>query len=192
MGVPALQVHAKVQFPMCSRMYRRAARAARSVPERRGVNGLRASIALAAVAALFGACPACGSSLPHPSEATQPDTAFERVPYPPPAAHVETIPPRPHAGAVWIDGGWLWQGRRWVWQAGGWVDAPSKVTADGRLMFAPAIWRAPDGREMAPPPPIVVEAHSSTSGDNASAGMKPEETQTNAPGATPSPPAPSP
>lgn len=127
----------------------------------------------------------CGASLPHPSEAKQPDSAFADVPYPPPAAHVETVPPRPHAGAVWIDGGWLWQGRRWVWQPGGWVDPPagatfakwqSKVTADGRLVFAPGAWRAPDGTEVPAPPPLV-QAHASTSADNVEPGLKPEETQ---------------
>ena len=127
----------------------------------------------------------CGGSLPSPREVKQPDSAFADVPYPPPAAHVETVPPRPHASAVWIDGGWLWQGRRWVWQAGGWVDPPagatfakwqSKVTDDGRLVFAPGAWRASDGREV-PAPPFLVPAHASTSGDSVSAGLKPEETQ---------------
>ena len=62
----------------------------------------------------------------------------------------------------------------------------SKVTPDGRLVFAPSAWRAQDGREI-PAPPSILAVHSSTAGDDVKAGLKPEETQTDTRGAAPSP-----
>ncbi len=45
--------------------------------------------------------------------------AVERPPMPP--APVETVPPAPFAGAVWIDGGYVWRGGSWIWVAGQWT-----------------------------------------------------------------------
>lgn len=36
----------------------------------------------------------------------------------PPAAVVETIPPRPHPGYVWVGGYYRWYGGRYVWVHG--------------------------------------------------------------------------
>jgi hypothetical protein len=87
--------------------------------------------------------------------------AYSEVPYPPPPARVEVVPPAPRKGLVWVDGQWAWAWKRWQWEAGGWVAAPPGATFarwatvrldDGRLFFAPAAWRARDGHVLAPPP----------------------------------------
>jgi hypothetical protein len=102
---------------------------------------------------------ACGPSLPQPATAPQPRSAFVPVPYPPPAARVETVPPRPSPVAVWIDGQWAWDGARWQWTTGAWVAPPPggrfapwalELLRDGRLMFAPASWRDRQGNELTP------------------------------------------
>jgi hypothetical protein len=107
---------------------------------------------------------ACGGGLPRPETAPQPQTAFVEVPYPPPAARVETVPPRPERGGVWVDGQWSWDGARWDWTPGGWVlparDArfarwALQLLPDGRLRFAPAAWRDKAGRELTPPPVLA-------------------------------------
>lgn len=83
------------------------------------------------------------------------------VPYPPPAAAPEVIPPAPRAGLVWIDGQWNWRGRYYVWQRGGWVVPPAGAyfapwqkyyTADGTLYFVAGAWRRKrDGALIAAP-----------------------------------------
>jgi hypothetical protein len=87
-----------------------------------------------------------------------PNTAegYIEVPYPPPPAHAEFVPPRP-AGGVWVDGQWSWHGTRWRWEPGGWVMAPPAGTyfapwaaarrSDGVLLFAPARWRLASGKD---------------------------------------------
>ncbi len=103
--------------------------------------------------------------MPGPAAASQPENAFVEVPYPPPAAHVETVPARPTARSVWIDGQWIWDGVQWTWSSGGWVEpqagarfASWKVRRlpDGRLQFAPASWR--DDRGGTLPPANVLAA----------------------------------
>jgi hypothetical protein len=99
---------------------------------------------------------------PHPAGTTQ----YIDVPYPPPPARVEVVPPKPpDPGAVWVDGEWGWQGKRWVWQPGGWVaPAPAAYFApwivyrldNGRLLFAPGSWHAASGEKL--PNPVVLEA----------------------------------
>ena len=54
----------------------------------------------------------------------QPTSALARVPYPPPPARVESVPPRPSTKATWIDGEWTWRGKRWLWVRGRWVEPP--------------------------------------------------------------------
>jgi hypothetical protein len=116
---------------------------------------------MAGAAIVASAAGACGLSIPEPARAPQPDDAFAEVPYPPPAARVETLPPRPRADARWIDGQWSWDASRWTWMPGGWVSAPPasrfarwnlRRLRDGRLEFAPASWRDVAGRELAAPP----------------------------------------
>lgn len=46
------------------------------------------------------------------------------VPYPPPPAQVETVPPAPtNRACVYLDGQWEFVARDWQWQPGGWVVA---------------------------------------------------------------------
>jgi hypothetical protein len=116
------------------------------------------SACLLAIAAV-GLC-ACQSALPRPPRAAQPESAFVEVPYPPPAARVETVPHRPARASVWIDGQWSWDGARWDWAPGGWVLPPPgarfarwalRMLPDGRLRFAPPSWWDAAGRPLAPP-----------------------------------------
>jgi hypothetical protein len=120
---------------------------------------------LAAVVALESA--GCGAAAtPAPSFSKQPEEAYAEVPYPPPSAMAEIVPPQPDPGAVWVDGQWLWRGRYWVWDKGGWVVPPDRAKfsrwdayyrADGTLLFAEGAWRDPRGRRL-PPPRVLAPA----------------------------------
>ncbi len=100
---------------------------------------------------IFGLCclgNAC-SHLPTAKKDAFPDREWLEVPYPPPVAKVERIPPRPDRVARWADGQWAWRGR-YVWLSGGWFHPARKVRlvpwalrreSSGRLMFSPAYWR---------------------------------------------------
>jgi hypothetical protein len=111
---------------------------------------------------------ACGTRLPTPVLGPHPagSTSYVEVPYPPPAARVEIVPPRPkELDAVWVDGEWTWQGKRWVWQPGGWVSPPAGAyfapwlvyrLGSGRLLFAEGAWHAAKGEKL--PDPVVLEA----------------------------------
>jgi YXWGXW repeat-containing protein len=87
--------------------------------------------------------------------------AYIEVPYPPPAALVEVVPPEPDvSGVVWLDGHWVWRGTYYVWQRGGWMVPPkdgayatwqSLLAKDGRIVFAPGTWYGPDRRPLTPP-----------------------------------------
>src|SRR5206468_1301667 len=105
--------------------------------------------------------------LPEPTFSPQQTRDFEEVPFAPPPARVEIIPPRPpNAGTVWIDGEWEWNGTKWGWQYGHWVVAPPSASyskwatvrrrSDGVLFFAPGVWRSRNGAELPPPPPLAV------------------------------------
>src|SRR5690242_2735513 len=87
---------------------------------------MRAAIALFGWASLVAAAfVACGMRrLPAPPFTSQPTSALEAVPYPPPPALVEWVPPKPDGAAVWIDGEWMWQSGRWTWKRGRWVRPP--------------------------------------------------------------------
>lgn len=115
--------------------------------------------AVAIVAWTLVLCGCHSSRLPQPASAPQPQNAYVTVPYPPPAARVETLPKRPRLDAVWIDGQWSWDGQRWQWVAGAWVLPPPGgrfarwsivLLRDGQLLFAPASWRDASGRELPP------------------------------------------
>ncbi len=103
----------------------------------------------------------CGPSrLPAPAWASQPTSALFEVPYPPPPARVEEVPPQPTDDAVWIDGEWVWQARRYAWRAGRWVVPPPAARfapwttvrdARGTLFLAQGTWRDERGVEIAPP-----------------------------------------
>ena len=45
---------------------------------------------------------ACSASLPTPDPARQPRSEYLPVPYPPPAAFAEVVPPRPVPDALWV------------------------------------------------------------------------------------------
>lgn len=106
----------------------------------------RSSCLLIACALLSGAC---SSALPMPDNARQPRSEYLPVPYPPPAAFVETVPPSPNKQALWVDGHWAWRGGTFVWQRGGWVVVPKgthfarwrvRYAQDGTLLFAEEAW----------------------------------------------------
>jgi len=112
----------------------------------------------------------CGASLPVARTGTPNDREREcvDVPYPPPAARVETVPPIPEHGAVWVDGQWSWNGKRWDWQPGGWVRVPQEeayfarwtiaVRPDAPAMrFCAGSWHAPDGARL-PKPRVLAGA----------------------------------
>ena len=109
--------------------------------------------------ALFAA--GCGGSLPRPLQSAPRDDAFIEVPYPPPPALSELIPPKPREpGAVFLDGSWAWRGSYYVWQRGGWVLPPPGVRAtlwsvryapDGRAFFAENGWVNERGERVRPP-----------------------------------------
>jgi hypothetical protein len=109
----------------------------------------------------------CGGGFPRPRHAVSPRAAYGEVPYPPPAALSELVPPQPRrTGVVFADGGWAWLGRYYVWERGGWVApapgqgfAPSTLEylPDGRMRFAPGTWVDTRG-SVARPPPILVPA----------------------------------
>lgn len=109
----------------------------------------------------------CASRLPGPPTGPHPagSTNYVDVPFPPPAARVEIVPPKPsEAGAVWVDGEWAWQGKRWVWLPGGWVAPPAGGyfapwlvyrLDNGRFLFAAGAWHAATGERL--PNPVVLE-----------------------------------
>jgi hypothetical protein len=91
----------------------------------------------------------------------QPTSALVVVPYPPPPARVEIVPP-PVEGAVWLDGEWDWQGASFAWRRGRWVKPPPGARyspwttvrgEDGTVYFAPGVWRDSSARPVADPPP---------------------------------------
>jgi hypothetical protein len=106
----------------------------------------------------------CGSTLPSPALTQHPLGAYAEVPYPPPAALAETVPPAPElAGVVWVDGEWISHRKEYVWRRGGWVVPPAEsrfapwrswYRRDGRLMMAPGTWYAAKHERLRPPRPV--------------------------------------
>jgi hypothetical protein len=120
----------------------------------------RVSLARISVAAALVAHVACNGRLPHPPYAAHPTSALGEVPFPPPPARVEEVPPRPTDDAVWLDGEWNWRGRAWSWLPGRWVRAPAESVycpwtavrdAAGRLFYAPGTWRNAKGEPIDDP-----------------------------------------
>ncbi len=114
----------------------------------------------------------CGSKLPHPPYATQPSSALVEVEYPPPPAHVETVPPRPteESRAVWLDGEWTWRNGKWSWKVGRWVVPPEGASyspwttargVTGITYYAPGTWRDVHGATVADPKALAVAGASS-------------------------------
>lgn len=107
---------------------------------------------------------ACGAYLTAPRTATHPARAFVEVPYPPPAALPETVPEKPNADVVWLDGEWMFVNSSYVWRRGGWVVAPqvgnfapwsTRYTDDGRLLLASGTWYDARSRPMPFVEPLV-------------------------------------
>ncbi|HEX2735771.1 MAG TPA: hypothetical protein VHM70_29430 [Polyangiaceae bacterium] len=100
----------------------------------------------------------CGAGLPSPPRTAHPVSAFVSVPYPPPAALAETVPPRPdRQGVVWLDGEWIFRADSYVWRRGGWVVAPpegrfaawqTRYRKDGRLELASSSWYDANARPL--------------------------------------------
>ena len=67
---------------------------------------------------------ACAPRVPVPPEGSQIGATPVAVPYPPPAARGEVLPPQPHEEAVWVDGHWSWEGDDYRWHAGRWMRLP--------------------------------------------------------------------
>jgi hypothetical protein len=80
---------------------------------------LRFCLALACAAASWR----CGGRQLEAPLGAHPANDGVRVPYPPPPAKVEEVPPQPSSACVWTDGYWDFTDR-WEWQAGEWVMAP--------------------------------------------------------------------
>jgi hypothetical protein len=122
---------------------------------------------LASLALGFAAVIACSSSLPAPEMRAHPlaTTQFIEVPFPPPAAHPEIVPPKPREGAVWVDGEWTWRGKAWTWESGAWVMAPARAfyspwvilrVSNGSIRFAPGAWHKEDGQLLPKPTPLAL------------------------------------
>ncbi len=99
-----------------------------------------------------------------PEPARQPRPEYLPVPYPPPAAFAETVPPRPNREALWVDGHWAWRGGTFVWQRGGWVQVPTgaryahwriRYAPDGTLLFAEEAWYNAQLKPIAAPKVLV-------------------------------------
>jgi hypothetical protein len=122
---------------------------------------------IALVLALAAALSGCGATLPTPPPGTHPRTShYVEVPYPPPPARVEMLPPQPRDDAVWVDGEWLWHGRRWNWEPGGGVVPPPGATfapwvatrvSTGALLWLPGAWYDAQGHDL-PHPPVLAPA----------------------------------
>jgi hypothetical protein len=110
---------------------------------------VRRVMAAATVAAGMMAC------VPHvptaPRGSHDGDTPVS-VPYPPPPALVEMIPPRPDEEAVWVDGTFTWNGARYDWTPGGWerlvegayYAPPNTVRRrNGELLYYRGVWHLP-------------------------------------------------
>lgn len=107
----------------------------------------------------------CSGSVRHPYYAAQPTSALQEVDAPPPPARVEILPGAPSSAAVWVDGEWMWRRGRWAWLPGRWVDAPGGRLfspwvfvrgPDGRLWYAPGVWRDLWGAPVNPPDALGV------------------------------------
>jgi hypothetical protein len=93
-------------------------------------------LVLAASAASGG----CGPRLPTPEATHHRGDPFVRVPYPPPVARVELVPPQPSDDAVWVDGFHRFVGGDYRWTPGDWV-----VPARGMKYAPPMTVRLDDG-----------------------------------------------
>jgi hypothetical protein len=69
---------------------------------------------------LLSAAIGCGGRHAEAPRGAHPANDAVSVPYPPPPAKIEEVPPQPHASCVWTDGYWEFTDR-WEWIDGEWV-----------------------------------------------------------------------
>ncbi len=83
---------------------------------------------------------ACTPTLRTPRTGPFPLNArFTIVDFPPPPARIETLPPDPGPGCVWVDGYFSWQGRRWSWVPGAFrTQQPNCYRSEMSLAWVPA------------------------------------------------------
>jgi hypothetical protein len=126
---------------------------------------LRRAVAVVLVGLVGPGGLACSSSVRHPPYVAQPTTALQEVDAPPPPARVEILPAVPSSQAAWVDGEWMWRRGRWAWLPGRWVTLPEGRAfspwvfvrgPDGRLWYAPGVWRDTSGAPVDPPDALAV------------------------------------
>ena len=110
--------------------------------------GRLAPVLLAGITLLIGAC---APRVPVPPTGPHTHDTPELVPYPPPPARVELIPPTPGPDALWIDGHWMWTAGGYAWRAGGWEQAragahyaPATMVrrSNGELLYYVGSWQS--------------------------------------------------
>jgi hypothetical protein len=111
----------------------------------------------------------CGARTVDAPPGVHPPNDALPVPYPPPPAKVEELPPQPSAGCAWVDGYWEFTDR-WEWQPGEWVRpqagcrlAPVELRREGgQLLHAKPRWYPSDvsllGPQSACPRPAACPA----------------------------------
>lgn len=111
---------------------------------------------------------ACRSDVRHPVYLPQMPGSLVEVTSPPPPARVEIVPEEPQSSSgkpVWVDGEWTWRRGRWAWIPGKWLVAPAGAFfapwafvrgADGRLWYAPGVWRTLLGVPLDPPAALSI------------------------------------
>jgi YXWGXW repeat-containing protein len=93
----------------------------------------------------------CGQRDSGPGPGIPPPAAGEvYVDSAPPPLIVETVPPMPGDGVIWIGGNWFWEGGAWRWHAGYWGHPPTPGAhwvpnhyeyRGGRHVYARGGWR---------------------------------------------------
>ena len=87
-----------------------------------------------------------------------------RVEWAPPPMLVESLPPMPYPGSIWIGGYWVWEGN-WVWAHGRWASPPQSdyhwvhpyyENRGGSVIFVNGFWAAPGVVFVAPAPTINI------------------------------------
>jgi hypothetical protein len=146
----------------------------------------------------------CSLQIRHPPYVAQPQSALQEVDESPPPARVEILPPVPSPQAVWVDGEWMWRRERWAWLPGRWVDLPPGIAfspwvflrgPDGRLWYAPGVWRDISLRTPVDPPGALATASVETgvvvTAEGATEVTGPSIRQRPRPASSAAPPAPS-
>ncbi len=93
-----------------------------------------------AVACSLLACSALAQATASATWVGEPPEVSIQVHAPPPPERVETRPPQPSHGHVWISGHWRWQEGAYVWISGHWARPPGPGYA-----WVPARWVQREG-----------------------------------------------